>query len=105
MKLLQPGLTLAIGVRQRSARSGDLLLLAFLLAAICPQIARSAFVYESENEFLTAGDFNGDGIVDALVLDKLTGNARVGYQNPAGTLVWSASLPTGPDNVTGCAVG
>jgi hypothetical protein len=67
--------------------------------------ASAAFVYETPAEFLTSGDFNGDGIADVLVLDKLTGNARVGYQDASGNLTWSAPLVTGVENATGCGVG
>src|ERR1700722_6699751 len=67
--------------------------------------ARAAFVYESPAEFITSADFNGDGLMDVLVLDKLTGNARVGYQNADGTLTWSSPLSTGIENVSGCGVG
>src|ERR1019366_2038201 len=66
---------------------------------------RAAFVYETPSKFITAGDFNGDGIADALVLDKATGNARVGYSDANGHLTWSAPLVTGVDNVSGCAAG
>jgi Tol biopolymer transport system component len=62
-------------------------------------------VNESATEFLTSGDFNGDGILDVLVLDKATGNARVGYQDANGVLVWSAPLITGAENATGCGIG
>src|ERR1017187_8656655 len=67
--------------------------------------ANAAFVYETGAEFLTAGDFNGDGVVDVLVLDKLTGNARVGYADTSGVLTWSAPLVTGVENASGCTVG
>ena len=82
-------------------------LLAALIALLClwSPAARAAFVYETPAEFLTAGDFNSDGVADVLVLDKLTGNARVGYAGPTGTLTWSAPLVTGVENATGCAVG
>jgi hypothetical protein len=66
--------------------------------------ARAAFVYESPAEFLTSGDFNADGVPDVLVLDKLTGNVRVGYQNSAGALTWSPSLFTGAENLSGCGI-
>jgi hypothetical protein len=62
-------------------------------------------VYETPTEFLTSGDFNGDGIPDVLVLDKATGNARVGYQNASSDLVWSAPLPTGVPSPAALAVG
>jgi hypothetical protein len=59
-------------------------LLALFLTAVA---ANAGFVYETPTEFLTSGDFNGDGIPDVLVLDKATGNARVGYQDGSSNLV------------------
>ena len=66
---------------------------------------RAAFVYETPSEFITSGDFDGDGRADALVLDKLTGNVRVGYQNAGGGLDWSAARATGADGASALAVG
>jgi len=80
-------------------------LAALLLGSAATDRAGAEFVYETPGEFLTAGDFNGDGVPDVLVLDKLTGNARVGYANTNGALFWSAPLVTSVDNLTGCAVG
>jgi hypothetical protein len=73
--------------------------------ALHPCAAAPSFVYETTNEFLTSGDFNGDGVPDVLVLDKITGNARVGYGNTNGILTWSAPLVTGVGDATGCAIG
>lgn len=81
------------------------LLAALLLGGALTHRAAADFVYETSGEFLTAGDFNGDGVADVLILDKLTGNARVGYANTNGGLFWSAPLLTSVDNITGCAVG
>jgi hypothetical protein len=82
------------------------LALGFLAGLLVPSNTEADFVYETPAEFLTAGDFNGDGVLDVLVLDKASGNARVGYQNPNdGALTWSLPLVTGVENVTGCAVG
>jgi len=67
--------------------------------------ANAAFVYESPNEFFTSADFNGDGIADVLVLDKLTGNARVGFADGSGNLTWSSPLVTGVESAIGCAAG
>jgi len=76
---------------------------AVVLAAVPNAFA--GFVYETPTEFLTAGDFKGNGRLDVLVLDKATGNARVGYQDDQGVLIWSSPLVTGVQNVTGLAVG
>lgn len=67
--------------------------------------SRAAFVYETPAEFITSGDFDGDGRVDALVLDKTTGNVRVGYQNFNGALDWSTPRATGADGASALAVG
>ncbi|MSU57375.1 MAG: hypothetical protein EXS35_04215 [Pedosphaera sp.] len=72
---------------------------------LCPISSHASVVYETPAEFLTSGDFNGDGIPDVLVLDKAIGNARVGYQSPAGVLTWSAPLVSGVENATGCGIG
>ena len=67
--------------------------------------AATAFVYDTGTELLTSSDFNNDGTLDVLVVDKSTGNLRVGFLNAGGTLFWSAPLASGVENVTGCAVG
>jgi Tol biopolymer transport system component len=81
-----------------------LVAIAIGFAACVAMRSSAAFVYETPAEFLTSGDFNGDGIPDVLVLDKLTGNARVGYSDGQGNLTWSAPLVTGVANATGCGV-
>jgi hypothetical protein len=64
-----------------------------------------AFIHESPHEFLSNGDFNGDGQLDVIVLDRATGNARVGLQNAAGQLNWAAAVSTGVPHPTSLAVG
>lgn len=81
------------------------LFLIFLTLLVSAISSHGAFVYETPGEFLTSGDFNGDGILDVLVLDKATGNARVGYQDANGGLTWSAPLPTGVPAAQALAVG
>jgi hypothetical protein len=73
--------------------------------AFHPCAAAPSFVYETTDEFLASGDFNGDGVLDVLVLDKITGNARVGYADITGNLTWSAPLVTGVGEAAGCGVG
>lgn len=75
------------------------------LAVVSALNLPATLVYETGGEFFTSADFNGDGIPDTLVLDKSTGNARVGYGDGNGHLTWSAPLITGVNNVSGCAVG
>jgi len=81
---------------------GAILVLTIATASLA---ARGGFVYETPGSFYASGDFNGDGIPDALLVDKAAGNARVGYGNGAGALTWSQPLLTGVENVTGLTVG
>lgn len=76
---------------------------AFVLLLAFPSSA--ATVSETATEFLSSGDFNGDGRIDAVVLDKATGNARVGYQNASGALTWAAPVPSGVTRAGSLAVG
>ncbi len=75
-----------------------------VLLLLCSS-ARAAVVTETSTEFLSSGDFNGDGRLDAIVLDKATGNARVGYQNASGALTWAAPVPSGVARAGSLAVG
>ena len=97
-------------IRSQTERCGEapwaaarLLVCVLVLLATGP--ARSATVDETAFEFLSSGDFNGDGRIDAIVLDKATGNARVGYQNANGTLTWAAPVPSGVAQAGSLAVG
>jgi len=67
--------------------------------------AFGAFVYETPAEFFSNGDFNGDGRIDVVVLDRATGNARVGFQTATGALNWSAAVATGVPQPASLAVG
>src|SRR5271156_1104298 len=87
------------------AKSSAFVTVVWCCVAFHPCGAAPSFVYETTNEFLASGDFNGDGVPDVLVLDKITGNARVGYGNTNGVLTWSAPLVTGVGQAAGCAVG
>jgi len=75
-----------------------------VLLLLC-SFVRAAVVTETTTEFLSSGDFNGDGRLDAIVLDKATGNARVGYQNASGALTWAAPVPSGVARAGSLAVG
>ena len=88
----------------RSSGFGALVGLAMLLPAVAAPGA-SPFVHESATEFFAAADVNGDGFDDVVVLDKATGNVRVGYQNAGGALTWSAARPSGVAQAASLAVG
>lgn len=78
------------------------------LAALALSVAaalNAASVSETVAEFHASGDCNGDGRLDAIVLDKATGNVRVGYQNANGTLTWANAVPSGVAHATSVAVG
>jgi hypothetical protein len=73
-----------------------------LLNSICPA---ASFVYETPTEFISNGDFNGDGRLDAVVLDKATGNARIGYQDISGAITWAAPVASRVPQAGALAVG
>ena len=84
---------------------GAVVLSLLVFAGLGSTAAAASFVYETSNEFISSGDFNGDGRIDALVLDKATGNARVGFQDANGALSWAAPMATGVPNPGALAVG
>ena len=78
------------------------------LAVLCSAImapGAAPFVYDTGSELLSSGDFNGNGQADVLVIDKSTGNSRIGYLDANNVLSWSAPLPSGVENISGAAVG
>ncbi|MBP7829618.1 MAG: hypothetical protein KA248_06845 [Kiritimatiellae bacterium] len=83
-------------------RTGLVLALALLLAALP---AEGALVYQTPSEFMTVGDFDGNGLQDVAVVDRASGAYRLAYQAPAGVLTWAAARAAGLDDVTGVTVG
>src|SRR5215213_6538525 len=78
------------------------LLVGALLSSNC---LAASFVYETPTEFISNGDFNGDGRLDAVVLDKATGNARIGYQDINGAITWAAPVASRVPQAGALAVG
>jgi hypothetical protein len=76
-------------------------LAAFLLAG---QPARG-FVYETEQQFLTTGDFDGDGKPDLAIVDLASGRVRLGYQQSPGVFNWVDWRASDVKGVTGVSVG
>ncbi|HVV70526.1 MAG TPA: hypothetical protein VHI52_03345, partial [Verrucomicrobiae bacterium] len=62
-------------------------------------------VYESPEEFFGSGDFDGDGRADMVIVDRVSGKYRLGYQTEPGTLAWVDCRPSGVASVTGFSIG
>ncbi len=79
--------------------------LAATLAAIPLRPAAAGFVFETEREFFTTGDFNGDGREDVVVVDRASGKVRPGYGQADGTFLWVDNRLCGVKDLTGLTVG
>ncbi len=71
---------------------------------VCPVWA-SPVVQETESEFITQADLNGDGRPDVVLVDKATGRVRPGYQQADGRYQWVDWRDSGASGVTGLSVG
>src|SRR5262245_54168584 len=63
------------------------------------------FVYENAWEMQSDGDFDGDSRRDLVIVDKLTGDYRVGYQLSPSAYTWISSRASGIANATGLGIG
>src|SRR5436190_6269095 len=70
-----------------------------------PVLGAEPFVYETAQEFFANGDFDGDGRLDTVIVDKESGKYRLGYQLAEGQLTWVDCRPSNIRNVTGFTVG
>jgi formylglycine-generating enzyme required for sulfatase activity len=78
---------------------------AILAAALFTGQVAAAFVYETEQEFLSTGDFNGDGKPDLVIVDRYSGRVRLGYQVEPGRFDWVDWRAGGTKDVAGVSVG
>jgi hypothetical protein len=77
-----------------------------LAAGLAAPAGRGAsFVYENEAEFTLSPDLDGDARPDLVVVDRLTGNYRIGYQTVNGSFTWADPRPGGMENVSGVTAG
>src|SRR5215472_1627028 len=63
------------------------------------------FIYETAQEFFGSGDFDGDGRMDVVIVDKESGKYRLGYQLTEGALTWEDNRPSGLKAVSGFSIG
>jgi len=70
-----------------------------------PSASLQAEIIEAGPDFLASGDFNGDGKLDVVVVDRATGRARFGYRVSAEFFNWVDWRATGVKSVTGISVG
>ncbi len=79
------------------------------LIPVCALLAAGAvhagFVYQTDRQFLTTGDLDGDGRSDLVVVDASNATLRVGYQLSANAYTWADPRPLGLDSVAGVACG
>jgi formylglycine-generating enzyme required for sulfatase activity len=80
-------------------------LLAFAPIPIRAAVDNSSFIYESSREFFGCGDFDGDGRLDIVIVDKETGKYRLGYQIQPGLISWVDCRPSGTKGITGFTLG
>jgi formylglycine-generating enzyme required for sulfatase activity len=81
---------------------------ACVCAATLSSIAalNAGMVYETELDFVTTGDFNGDGQLDIALIDRNTGRVRVGYRLSSEFFNWADWRAGGPkDQYTSVSVG
>ena len=86
----------------RAAASG---LLLTLLATPGFEIRAAQFVYETEKELVSTGDFDGDTREDVVIVDKDSGKYRLGYQQASGLFNWVNFRPSGMRYVSALTTG
>jgi formylglycine-generating enzyme required for sulfatase activity len=65
----------------------------------------ASFIYETTNEFFGSGDFNADGRLDLIIVDKESGKYRVGYATAGGVFSWVDCRPSGLKHLSGFSIG
>ncbi len=80
------------------------LVIAITAALGCARLLQAATL-ETPFEFQLDADLDGDGRIDAVIVDKASGAFRAGYQTAPGLPTWSEARPTGAQDITGVNAG
>jgi len=81
------------------AKHASLLALAAVTAAAAP------FTYETPAALTSVGDWDNDGLPDAVLVDRTTGLIRLGLQQADGSFRWAPPEPSGFASPTSLSVG
>ncbi|MFT5409586.1 MAG: hypothetical protein ACI9NC_002311 [Verrucomicrobiales bacterium] len=81
------------------------ILLGLLVAASSVHALDQRHTSISSDEITGYGDFDNDGRLDVLLIERSTGSYRIGEQNADGTLSWASSRPSGMSEPSELAVG
>lgn len=77
---------------------------ALVLLAAGSQVSAD-LVYETRDEWQTRADLDGDGRQDLVIVDRGTGDYRLGYQLSDGIYTWAPTRASGVEGVTAVASG
>jgi hypothetical protein len=98
--------------RPEPAECHLLCLLVLALTALLPAALTAAslddyvFIYPNgDAEWAASADFNGDGLLDAVIVDRVTGAYRIGYQAAGGEHTWTTPRASGIADVSGFTIG
>ncbi|WP_193211824.1 hypothetical protein [Luteolibacter marinus] len=80
-------------------------LFVLLLGAAPAWSLDSRHTYTTPDELQGFGDFNHDGRLDVIVVERNSGLYRLGSGQPDGSLLWSNARPTGCPGAESLAVG
>jgi formylglycine-generating enzyme required for sulfatase activity len=85
------------------AAAAAVLTVTALPASADPRIA--SVIYESPREFFASGDFDRDGRMDLVIVDKESGKYRLGYQLTPGGFSWEDCRMSGMKGLAGFGIG
>src|SRR5262245_1467984 len=76
-----------------------------LFALALSLVPARAFVTDTGYELQAEGDFDGNGRIDVIILDKASGGYRIGYQTALDVYTWVPARASGITPATGLGIG